>query len=293
MKKYFFCAVALLLSLQGISQDEGDKSQYNLFNPVPEDQLRPLAGDRPDFTESAYTVDAGHLQIEADIARLNISRVGNNMRLTDFSALNTAFRLGLLNWLEIQFMAEAAHFYRTFDDRPDEYYYVPRYLQEAGIRVKANLVGNDEGSFAMAVMPYVVYQNFGPLADSIIDKGNFLPRVDPNPMYGIALPVSYEINHKWEVAAMVEYQFDDFFTTFAYMAVIGHNVTERFSVLAEVYNSHTTTTFSGFESPSMDPILNLAFTQRGEKRFQFDAGVAIGLQEGSGISPYTGFLVRF
>src|ERR1700690_1895783 len=45
-----------------------DKSQYNLFNPTPVKYMRELSPDRPDETESPYTVDAGHFQLEMDFA---------------------------------------------------------------------------------------------------------------------------------------------------------------------------------------------------------------------------------
>lgn len=44
-----------------------DKSQYNLFNPTPDDQLRPFSTDRPGKSHSSLTVDAGHIQEEGDI----------------------------------------------------------------------------------------------------------------------------------------------------------------------------------------------------------------------------------
>src|SRR5437868_5206562 len=45
-----------------------DKSQYTLWNPVPASLMRELSADRPDKTDSPYTVDAGHYQIEMDFA---------------------------------------------------------------------------------------------------------------------------------------------------------------------------------------------------------------------------------
>ena len=58
-------AVALL-GAAGIAAAQ-DRGPYTLFNPVPESQLRELTTDRPDTTESAFTVDAGHVQIESTI----------------------------------------------------------------------------------------------------------------------------------------------------------------------------------------------------------------------------------
>src|SRR5437764_1052507 len=37
-----------------------DKSSYTLFNPTPLNLMRDLNPDRPDVTESPFTVDAGH-----------------------------------------------------------------------------------------------------------------------------------------------------------------------------------------------------------------------------------------
>lgn len=43
-----------------------DKSSYTLFDPVPDTMLRAFSTDRPGKTSGAYTVDAGHYQVEGD-----------------------------------------------------------------------------------------------------------------------------------------------------------------------------------------------------------------------------------
>ena len=45
----------------------GPKSRYNLFHRTPVELRRPLTTDRPDRTESPYTVDAGLFQAEIDL----------------------------------------------------------------------------------------------------------------------------------------------------------------------------------------------------------------------------------
>jgi hypothetical protein len=55
-----------------------DKSGYHLFHPTPRDLMRPLSTDRPDQTESPYTVDAGHFQIEMDLANGTLDRDKSN-----------------------------------------------------------------------------------------------------------------------------------------------------------------------------------------------------------------------
>jgi hypothetical protein len=45
----------------------GPKSRYNLFHRTPVELRRPMTTDRPDRTESPYTVDAGLFQAEIDL----------------------------------------------------------------------------------------------------------------------------------------------------------------------------------------------------------------------------------
>src|SRR2546421_5325321 len=61
-------------STQANSSDKADKSQFNLFNPVPRELLRDLQTDRPDQTEGPYTIDAGHVQAELDLLNYSYDR---------------------------------------------------------------------------------------------------------------------------------------------------------------------------------------------------------------------------
>src|SRR5436190_23093328 len=54
--------------------EQPDKSQFNLFNPTPGELMREFRTDRPDKTESPYTVDAGHFQVEVDELRYTYDR---------------------------------------------------------------------------------------------------------------------------------------------------------------------------------------------------------------------------
>src|SRR4051794_35141958 len=63
-------AFLLLAALCSVAREIGtaetvptNKCRYTLFNPTPRKQMREMATDRPDKTESPYTVDAGHVQI--------------------------------------------------------------------------------------------------------------------------------------------------------------------------------------------------------------------------------------
>src|SRR5258705_1220294 len=51
-----------------------DKSVFNLFNPTPAEYLRALDTDGPGSTESPYTVDAGHFQVEMALVSYTYDR---------------------------------------------------------------------------------------------------------------------------------------------------------------------------------------------------------------------------
>src|SRR5436190_24017419 len=86
-----------------------DKSNYTLFNPTPRDRMREMITDRPDKTESAFTVDAGHFQVEADILnyaydRHNPERTDTRVETVSIAPMN--LKVGLCNNVELQLVIE-------------------------------------------------------------------------------------------------------------------------------------------------------------------------------------------
>src|SRR5215207_10777024 len=89
--------VANCVALAG---EPADKSHYHLFKPTPRELMREMSTDRPDKTESAYTVDAGHFQFEMDV--LNYAYDRNNGLPDDTTIESVAIapinlKLGLCN----------------------------------------------------------------------------------------------------------------------------------------------------------------------------------------------------
>ena len=80
-------------------------SDYSLFNPVPVDHMRELNTDRPDLTESPFTVDAGHFQIEMDLAnytRDHDKSNGSDTRTDAWSFAPVNLKLGLTPDIDLQ-----------------------------------------------------------------------------------------------------------------------------------------------------------------------------------------------
>lgn len=84
-----------------------DKWQYTPFNPTPRSFMREMSTDRPDKTESPYTVDAGHFQVETDLVGFGIdNRNANNERVFGINAGNMNLKAGLLNNIDLQLVVE-------------------------------------------------------------------------------------------------------------------------------------------------------------------------------------------
>ena len=108
---------------------------------VSADDLRPLSTDRPDATESPYTVDEGHYQLELEMA--SWTRDGGQTTEYGLGELNAKY--GLTEATDIQFVLPMFNHVHGGDEG----------FGEMQIRLKHNLWGNDEEGGALAIMPYV------------------------------------------------------------------------------------------------------------------------------------------
>src|SRR2546427_10202185 len=86
-----------------------DKGKYNLFNPTPRELMREMNTDRPDKTESPFTVDAGHFQIEADILnytydRYNPARTDTRAETVSIAPMN--LKVGLWKDADLQLLLQ-------------------------------------------------------------------------------------------------------------------------------------------------------------------------------------------
>src|SRR4051812_12503663 len=93
--------VFLALTGRAIAAEAPDKSGYSLFRPVPDSLMRDMETDRPDKTESAYTVDAGHFQVEMDLLAYTYDR-SSHETLKALSVAATNLKVGLLNNVDLQ-----------------------------------------------------------------------------------------------------------------------------------------------------------------------------------------------
>ena len=106
----------------GAVRREVDKSTFNLFNPTPQEQLRGLDTDYPGSTESPYTVDAGHFQLELRWIGYSSDREsfdGVTKRIEEWAIVPMNLKIGLLNQMDAQLHRQPIRNPRFFKRRAD------------------------------------------------------------------------------------------------------------------------------------------------------------------------------
>ncbi|MEO8925799.1 MAG: transporter, partial [Caulobacteraceae bacterium] len=155
-------ALVAALALPAIAQETSaappaapppDKSGFALFNPTPEADLRALCTDRPTKSTSPCTVDAGHFQIESDLANVTVDR-NSGATTTTWLATNPTLKLGLTNTVDVELNIVPLEIVTVRDHATGQS------SRAGGIgdlfaRLKWSLLGDDGGPVGFALDPYV------------------------------------------------------------------------------------------------------------------------------------------
>jgi Putative MetA-pathway of phenol degradation len=133
-------------------ESKPDKNQYWLLNPVPPDQMRSFNTDRPTKANVPYTVDAGHFQYETDLVNFT-HQVAGSVHTNTILAPNPTFKVGVTNNADLEVNVPFAGIH-TFGSStaPSSTLWG---IGDTFVRAKVNLWGNDDGSSAAAVIPFV------------------------------------------------------------------------------------------------------------------------------------------
>lgn len=253
-----------------------DKSAYTLFNPTPRDLMRELSADRPDVTESPYTVDAGHAQFE--LSFIDYVREG---RIDDFTILPTNFKIGLLNNLDVQLVVEP--FIHKDQERSIGGFDSDSGFGDTLVRMKMNLWGNDRGKSAAAIMPFIK------LPTASANLGN--DHVEG----GLTFPFAFEIGGGWAFGLMPEFDIvfddddDDYDLEFLHTATVGHDLVGALAGYIEYIGILSTDSASEYPA-----LVGLGITCGLGPDVQLDAGINIGLTDAADdLNPFIGMTVRF
>lgn len=260
-----------------------DKGGYSLFHPTPPNLLREMSTDRPDKTESAYTVDAGHFQIEMDA--LNYTHDHDTANGADLQADSLAvatlnLKAGLLNNVDLQLMLDTYNWVRVSDRGA-----VTRQSGFGDVtpRLKINLWGNDGGPTALALMPFVKFPTSQDnLGNHAVEGGLIIP-------LAVALPLG------WSMGLMTEYDLrqdaegSGYHPEFVNSVTFGHDIVGRLAGYVEFFSL-----VSADQDAPWIGTADLGLTYRLTDNLQLDAGVSIGVTPSADdLNPFLGLSLRF
>lgn len=236
---------------------------YSLFNPVPRSLMREMETDRPDVTESPYTVDAGHFQYETDFVRLIKEK--SEMQKTNTLLINQAnIKIGLTGSTAIQigFQTYGRQKQTDISSGSTE---TTHGFGDVTFRIKQNLIGNDNGDFALALLPYIKFPT------SKYDENSHLEG-------GLIVPMSYKLPGEWNLGFQVEVdRLKDqdqpaMHTEFLQTLTLSHQILKNVDGIAETYYTYD------FKAHQFSNFINAAIQMEIAKDLKFDAGINYGLQ---------------
>jgi hypothetical protein len=258
-----------------------DKSGYNLFRPTPDALLREMATDRPDKTESAYTVDAGHYQIEMDLLSYIYDRSKEEtVKTLAIAPMN--LKVGVLNTVDLQIIVESYNIQRVKDPAAGTRSRVSGF-GDLLLRSKINLWGNDGGPSALSVMPFVKFPtNQHELGNDAVEGGVILP-------FAMDLPAEWGLGAQVEVDYVRDSNNSGYHQEYGSTITVSHDIVGKLGGYVELYSNVST-------EPEADWIatFDFGFTYALSRDIQLDAGMNIGLTDAADdFNPFIGLSLRY
>lgn len=242
-------------------------------------RVRPLSTDRPDQTEGAYTVPEGWFQIESGLfshsSRLNTEE---RTEITNYSEMN--FKYGLTADLDLQFIW-VPHVRHRHKDAAGEVINEAWGHGDLFFRTKWNVIGNDEGAYALSLMPWVK----APVATFTLGNGKWEGGLGIN--QALDLGDGFSIGSSVFLNQAVDINNNAYFETTA-SAVLACSVTQRLSLYVEVFGAWRMDEERYWQT-SCDGGVTFMLTED----IQLDAGVNWFFRGEQSVNPFTGISWRF
>ncbi|MNU15220.1 hypothetical protein D3C71_33470 [compost metagenome] len=254
--------VAVFLPFVCAAQHEINQ-KYSLFNPVPRSQMREMETDRPDVTESPYTVDAGHFQYETDLIRL-IKEKSDLLKTNTLLVNQANLKIGITGSTAIQIGWQSYGWQKEKEVNTGSVIKTDG-IGDVTLRIKQNIIGNDNGNFALAILPYVKFPT------SKYDEESRLEG-------GLIVPISYKFSGEWKLGVQVEVDRlkdldqPSMHTEFLQTLTISHPLSKGIDGIAETYYTYD------FKAHQLANYINAAIQIEIIKDFKMDAGVNYGIQ---------------
>lgn len=275
----------LLLPVLGGQADEplprSEKWKYHFLNPTPSEFMRDMSTDRPDQTESAYTVDAGHFQVEMSFIDYTHDKA-DSIRTEQWNSAPINLKLGLFNNVDIQVVLDNYISQRTADDS-DGTVINNEGFGDVTTRLKINMWGNDEGKTALALMPFIkAPTNSGGVGNNSVEGG-------------IIIPFEIELPAGWGMGMMTEFDIirngndNGHHVEYVNSITASHDIVGDLGGYVEFF-----TRVSEEDTENWQGMIDVGLTYALSKELVLDLGCNFGVTESADdFNPFTGISVRF
>lgn len=281
--RFTFLLLGALAPLQLAAQElkkscPYDSAHFDLFHPVPRNQLRELRPDRPGVTESPFTVDAGHFQTETDALRLINSR-DDAAQNREFKVAYTTLKMGLSRRTDVQLEVPLYKVSKERELRETDWQRHTGF-GDVNLRVKHNFLGDDQQSpIAMAIVAYTHLPTGGKTGSGGLEGG-------------LILPVNIMLPHKWNLDVQLESDLNydrEEHTRYVQLmpsVAIDHEFTQLFSFLVEGVTQWNAQRSGWRSSLNLAPIFTL------NDNLQVDLGAHLALNRQTDREFFVGFTFR-
>ncbi|MFD2148002.1 transporter [Mucilaginibacter antarcticus] len=279
LQRLLALAILFTVTINVYGQVDNTRKTYSLFKPLPRALMREdMETDRPDITETPYTVEAGHIQYEADL--VNYERQRSTESLKQTWLINQAnIKVGLLKNTSLQLVVQTygkdiTKDLVTMDKQTNQGF------GDITVRVKQNLYGNYNGNFSIAVMPYIKFPT---------------NRYADNKSYeeGLIVPVSFKLLHDWKIGLQVEGdrlkddEEEGMHTELLQTLVLSHVLFKKLEVMGETYYTYN------FKDHQIRNFVNAALQLEISPDVKVDAGINYGLQHEAKKNYFAGIAFRY
>ncbi|GAB3323047.1 transporter [Hymenobacter humi] len=252
------------------------KREYTLFRPVPKALMRPLSTDRPDATESAYSVDAGHFQVETDVLRLGRSRFDEQTAQEELAINHANLKLGLSHNVDLQVVVES---YTIQTEGSPETGTRRAGFGDITVRLKRNLWGNDGGATAFALMPFVKLPTGRNCGNGAWEGGIVTP-------FSVQLPHDFTLGTQLQATLNRDSEAAEHFLELAPTITIGHDLYKTLGGFVEIASAWDTRARAWTATLNGGPTLRLG------DNLQLDTGINLALTKDTETTYFLGFSFR-
>ena len=277
MRHFITILATSFLTSFASGQSNTEKDKYNLFNPVPKDKMKDMETDRPDATESAYTVEAGHFQVESDLFKQVRNKNAEFLNIQNvFNLAN--FKLGLTERMDVQLIVPTYVTNKTRELSTNNVIDKTAGFDDITVRLKYNVWGNAGGKTAFAVLPFLSFPTSS-FSDNGIQGGIIFP---------FALELKEGLNAGTQ--AGVEFMKEDnnrYYTNFLYSGTLGKSLFKKTNAFAEMFISYSSYT------KNTDVYINGGLIYTISQNVNIDAGFNYGVNKGADRAFFTGLSLRY